>query len=140
MNVFIKSTTIIWGGILFFLMVSPAMSQPNKYFYHSDREIILEGTIQHSEEEPRYRGRAQFLIIHIKDKAAGEIFSVELCPEWFLDWDLQPGQQVKITGSVTRRGGELRHIIARKITFEDRIKELRDKYGFPNWRGRHRRR
>lgn len=130
----IRNRIVITAVVMIFLLVPFAVSQPQKYFYHSDREVKLEGVIQKTEEERRYRGRARFLIIKVKDKASQEIYHVELCPDWFLDFDLQPGRPVQITGSLIRRGKDP-HILARKITYNDRTKELRDKYGFPNWRG-----
>jgi hypothetical protein len=140
MDKYIQTVAVVFGALLIFLMASPAMGQPHKYFYHADREIVLEGIIQNTEAEQRYRGRSQFLIIFVKGRSTQENFIVELCPAWFLDWDLLAGQPVKITGSVTQRRGEFRLIIARKITYKERTKELRDKYGFPNWRGGRRRR
>jgi hypothetical protein len=136
-----KRTGIFLAGIVFFLLLAPpVLSQPHKSFYRADREMVLEGTLQHVNAEQRYRGRSRFLIIKIRDKTTQDIYNVELCPEWFLDWDLQPGEPVKITGSLTRRRDDSRHVIARLINYKDRTRELRDKYGFPNWRGGRRRR
>ncbi len=135
-----KTAAFMTGIGLFFLTVSPVMSQPHKYFYHADQEIVLEGIIQDAEAEQRYRGRSRFLIIEVEEKDTRERYTVELCPDWFLEWDLKKGETVTIIGSVTRRRGDYFLIIARKITYKDRTKELRDKYGFPNWRRGRRRR
>lgn len=119
--------------LLFF--VSPFLSaQPNKYFYNVDREVTLTGTIQKISLEPRYQGTAPFLSIILKEKQTGREYLVEVSPVWFFEKNCFPGEEIKIVGSLSMRGNP-NLVMARTIIYHGEEIIVRDKHGFPTWRG-----
>ncbi|MCK4644945.1 MAG: hypothetical protein GQ536_09805 [Candidatus Aminicenantes bacterium] len=110
-------------------------SQKPQHFYDVDKEIKIEGTIQKIVMEPRYKNTSPFLIVILNEKKSKKSYKVELSPKRFFDHDLHKGENMMVTGSLYKTGANNLHIIAREIRFRGEILFLRDKHGFPNWRG-----
>ncbi|MCJ7583000.1 MAG: hypothetical protein MUP98_20985 [Candidatus Aminicenantes bacterium] len=112
-----------------------AFSQKPEHFYDVDKEIKIEGTVQKIVMEPRYKNASPFLIVFLDEKTSKESYKVELSPKRFFDYDLHKGENLKVTGSFYKTGENNLNIIAREIRFRGETLILRDKHGFPNWRG-----
>lgn len=104
------------------------------HFYNVDSERKIEGTIQEILLEPRYEERQPFLMIVIKEKTTGEIYKVEVSPAWFFNYDLHKGEAIKIVGSYYSQNNE-NYLIARELQVGGETFRVRDRRGFPNWRG-----
>ena len=85
--------------------------------------------------EPRYKDTSPFLIVSLKEKNTKQLYQVEVSPVWFFDYDFHKGESLIITGSLYSTGEKSLNLIAREIQFKGEILALRDKHGFPNWRG-----
>jgi len=121
--------------VLFLIFSGPALSQKTPHFYNVDKEISVEGTIQEITMEPRYKNTAPFLIVKLKDTKTKQIYNVELSPVWFFEQNFYKGEQLVVVGSLYSTGEESKSIIAREVRFRGETLVLRDKHGFPNWRG-----
>lgn len=120
----------------FVLAVGVAVSfgeQPD-HFYNVDTERRVEGTIKQLIFEPRYEKGAPFLILLVEESQTGRVYKVEISPVWFFDHDLHKGERVKITGSLYAKDDAL-FIIARQLQVGGETFLLRDRRGFPGWRG-----
>jgi hypothetical protein len=84
--------------------------------------------------EPRYKGSSPFLIIKIEEKKTKQKFIVEISPVRFFTHDFHKGEELEVVGSLYSKEGS-QNIIARQIRFRGEIIILRDKHGFPAWRG-----
>lgn len=113
----------------------PAIRQEKQHFYNVDKEIKVEGTIEKIIMEPRYKDTAPFLIVALKEKKTQHLYQVEVSPVWFFDYDFHQGESLVITGSLYQTGENRFNLIAREIQFKGELFTLRDKHGFPNWRG-----
>ena len=125
---------VILTAISMILHIAPGYSQKSLHFYDVDKEIKIEGAIQKIVMEARYADKTPFLILVVSDKKTGNAYNVEISPVWFFSQDFHAGEFLRITGS-TYEEGKVRHLIARQIQFKGKRLELRDKNGFPNWRG-----
>lgn len=114
---------------------SVAFSQKPQHFYNVDKEIKIEGTIQKIIMELRYKDASPFLIVILDEKNSRETYRVEISPKRFFDYDLHKGENLKVTGSLYMTGDKSLNIIAREVRIRGEILILRDKHGFPNWRG-----
>lgn len=123
--------------ILVFLLTYPglAFSQKIQHFYNVDKEVLVEGTIQKIIMEPRYKTTAPFLIVFLEEKDSKKKYLVELSPVWFFEHDFHKGENLVVVGSLYSSGEEIQNIIAREVRFRGETLLLRDKNGFPNWRG-----
>jgi len=110
------------------------LSQPGEHFYNVDKEISLTGTIQKIIMEPRYRDRAPFLIIKLEEKKTKKTYTVEISPVWFFEKDFHQGESLHVTGSLSAKGDK-NLVMARVVKFRGEMIVLRDKHGFPSWRG-----
>ncbi len=117
------------------LSLDLAFSQRPQHFYDVDKEIKIEGTIQKIVMEPRYKNTSPFLIVFLDEKKSKKSYKVELSPKRFFDYDLHKGENLMVTGSFYKTGATNLNIIAREIRFRGETLFLRDKHGFPNWRG-----
>ena len=124
--------------LILMLSLDFAFSQKPQHFYDVDREIKIEGIIQKIVMEPRYKNTSPFLIVFLDEKNSKESYKVELSPKRFFDYDLHKGENLTVTGSFYITGATNLNIIAREIRFRGETLFLRDKHGFPNWRGRKR--
>ena len=120
------------------LMHNPVFcqKQETEHFYDVDKEMKIEGTIQKIVMEPRYKNTSPFLIVFLDEKKSNKSYKVELSPKRFFDYDLHKGENLTVTGSFYQTGVKNLNIIARKIQLRGETLFLRDKHGFPNWRGR----
>ena len=116
-------------------LLRPALAQQAGHFYNIDKEIKIEGTIQEIRLEPRYEKTAPFLIILLQQKNTGQKFMVEVSPAWFFSQDFHKGEAMKVVGSVYTKGDGPQNVIAREIQYLGKTYAVRDKQGFPNWRG-----
>lgn len=111
-----------------------ANAQPDKHFYNIDNEVDLNGTIQKIIIQPLYKDRSPFLVITLAEKKTNKTYTVELSPTWFFEKDFHKGESLHVTGSLTAKGKQ-NIVMARMVKFKGEIIVLRDKHGFPNWRG-----
>ena len=118
----------LWASI-------PSFCQEAQHFYNVDKETKVEGTIDRIIMEPRYKDTSPFLIVSLKEKNTKQLYQVEVSPVWFFDYDFHKGESLIITGSLYSKGENSLNLIAREIQFKGEILALRDKHGFPNWRG-----
>lgn len=110
--------------------------KPEQHFYDVDKEIKVQGTVQKIAMEPRYKNTSPFLIVFLDDKNSEKVYKVELSPKRFFDHDLHQGESLTVTGSFYQTEAATLNIIAREVRFRGETMMLRDKHGFPNWRGR----
>jgi hypothetical protein len=100
-----------------------------------DQEIRIEGKIQKIVMEPRYKDKSPFLIVTLEEKKSKKIFTIEISPVGFFDQDFHKGEDLAVTGSLTSSGEMENNIIAREVQSRGETFILRDKHGFPTWRG-----
>lgn len=110
--------------------------EPQKplHFYNVDTEKKIKGTIQEIIMEPRYKGSSPFLIIRLEEKKTHQKFIVEVSPVRFFTHDFHKGEELEVVGSLYSKEGS-QNIIARQMRIRGEIIILRDKHGFPAWRG-----
>lgn len=126
-------SVILWMIVL--LAALPSFSQKTESFYNVDQEIRIEGKIQNIAMEPRYKDNSPFLIVTLEEKGTKKIFTVEISPAGFFDQDFHKGEHLTVTGSLTSSGKSENNIIAREVQSKGETFMLRDKHGFPTWRG-----
>jgi hypothetical protein len=126
-NVFIVMTLL--------LISLPSLGQKNEQFYNVDKEIRIEGKIQNIVMEPRYKDNSPFLIVTLEEKDTKKLYTVEISPAGFFDQDFHKGEHLTVTGSLTTSGNAEKNIIAREVQSRGETFILRDKHGFPTWRG-----
>jgi hypothetical protein len=125
---------MLLGMIL--LLLSPfSFGQKNEHFYNVDQEVQIEGKIQKIVMEPRYKDKSPFLIVTLEEKDTKNLYTVEISPAGFFDQDFHKGEQLTVTGSLTTSGESEKNIIAREVQSKGQTFILRDKHGFPTWRG-----
>lgn len=117
------------------LIARMSFGQESKHFYDVDSEKKIEGKIQEIKMEPRYKGSAPFLVIKLEEKGTQVVYHVEVSPIWFFDQDFHKGEDLTVIGSYYLSDGKTPSIIAREIRHRGSTLALRDKHGFPNWRG-----
>lgn len=124
---------IMW--IILFLVSLPSFGQKTENFYNVDQEIRIEGKIQNIVMEPRYKDKSPFLIVTLEEKDTKKLYTVEISPAGFFDQDFHKGEHLAVTGSLTSSGEMENNIIAREVQSRGETFILRDKHGFPTWRG-----
>ena len=117
------------------LFISVFSSQESRHFYNVDSEKKIDGRILEIKMEPRYKGAAPFLVIRLEEKGTQTVYNVEVSPIWFFDHDFHKGEELTVVGSYYLSEGKTPSIIAREIRYRGSTLALRDKHGFPNWRG-----
>jgi hypothetical protein len=110
-------------------------AQTPQHFYNIDSERRVQGTIQEIVMEPRYKDSAPFLVLKLEEKGTNILYNVELSPAWFFEHDFHKGEGLTVIGSFYTTDGNKMNIIAREVRFKGETLVLRDKHGFPNWRG-----
>jgi hypothetical protein len=110
-------------------------AEKKQHFYNVDKEIRVEGAVQEVVFEPRYQGRAPFLIVLLEESGKDSVYSVEVSPSWFFDQDLHKGEKVRIIGSLAGEKDGVKTVIARQMNLRGETLTLRDKRGFPSWSG-----
>ena len=126
-----------WIVSLLVLGVAASFSfaQAPQHFYNVDSERRVEGTIQEIVMEPRYSDSAPFLVLKLEEKGTKILYNVEVSPAWFFEHDFHKGEDLTVIGSFYRTEKGQMNIIAREVLFKGQTLVLRDKHGFPNWRG-----
>jgi hypothetical protein len=122
-------------GLFLCMRMGFSDDQKNPHFYNVDSEKTIEGTIQEIRMEPRYKDTAPFLVLSLEEKGTKAIYNVEVSPVWFFETDFHQGEDVEVIGSFYLSEGQSLNVIARQIRFRGETLFLRDKHGFPNWRG-----
>lgn len=128
-----KTGSIILGIILW--MIPSSFGQETEHFYNVDKEIRIEGKIQRIVMEPRYKDTSPFLIVFLEEKDTKKTYKVEVSPVWFFDQDFYQGEYLMVTGSLTSSEEAGLNVIAREVQCRGETMILRDKHGFPTWRG-----
>jgi len=126
----------LWGLALFlFFSTIFSYGQKKEHYYNVDKEVTVKGTIKEIKMEPLYKNTSPFLIIILKENKTETIFNVEISPVWFFDHDFHQGEYLVVKGSLYTSEENVQNIIAREVQFSGQTLLLRDKHGFPNWRG-----
>ena len=125
----------ILGTLILLLTSFPSFGQKTEHFYNVDKEIRIEGKIQKIVMEPRYKDTAPFLIVYLEEKDTKKLYTVEISPVWFFDQDFHQGEHLTVTGSLTSSGENGLNLIAGEVQMRGDTLILRDKHGFPTWRG-----
>jgi hypothetical protein len=112
----------------------PPTAKAAPHFYNVDTERRVDGTIRKILFESRYESAPPFLVIILEERTTGRVYNVEVSPAGFFSQDFHQGERVRITGSFYSRDSEL-FLIAREIRAGGEIFRVRDRKGFPNWRG-----
>lgn len=121
--------------LVLFLISIPSYGQKTQHFYNVDNEITVEGRIQKIIMEPRYKDTSPFLVVVLEEKKTKKLYHVEISPVWFFDHDFHKGENLKVKGSLYSSETRSLNIIAREVQCRGETLFLRDKHGFPNWRG-----
>ena len=101
---------------------------------YDSEDIEIEGEVVSVENNLSRRG--SFQGVHLLVKTNKETVEVHLGPSWYLenrDFKVAPKDQIAILGSRINFDGEA--IIARQITKGENTLILRDRNGYPLWRG-----
>jgi len=126
----------LWGLTLFlFFTTLLSYGQKKEHYYNVDKEVTVKGTIKEIKMEPLYKNTAPFLIIILEENKTKSIYNVEISPVWFFDHDFHQGEHLIAKGSLYLSEENVRNIIAREVQSSGQVLLLRDKHGFPNWRG-----
>jgi hypothetical protein len=129
-----RKSNVVWLVILLFMPI-PFFGQNTESFYNVDKEMRVDGKIQKIVMEPRYKDKSSFLIVFLEEKDTKKLYTVEISPVWFFDQDFHQGEQLTVIGSLTSSGENGLNIIAREVQLRGETLILRDKHGFPAWRG-----
>ena len=111
-----------------------ASPQELQHFYNVDREVDITGKVSEIIMEARYQDKAAFLTVILEERNSGKRYTVEISPAWFFEQDLHQGESLKITGSLVAEG-RVNLVMARQVRMRGQMMAVRDKHGFPNWRG-----
>jgi len=130
-----KRKTYVIRLMILLLVSLPSFGQKTEHFYNVDKEIRVEGKIQKIVMEPRYKDNSPFLIVTLEEKDTKKLYTVEISPAGFFDQDFHKGEHLVVTGSLTSFGEKGMNIIAREVQSKGETFILRDKHGFPTWRG-----
>lgn len=117
------------------LLVLPAWAGQAEHFYDVDTEVRIEGTVREIVFEARYKSRAPFVVLSLEEAGTGQAFRIEIGPSWFFGEDVHAGERVAVVGSLVRTEGDVKHVIARELRFRGETMIVRDRRGFPEWRG-----
>jgi hypothetical protein len=112
-----------------------SFAQTPQHFYNVDSERQVDGTIQEIVMEPRYKDSAPFLVLKLEEKGTHNLYNVEVSPTWFFEHDFHKGEDLMVIGSFYTTDEKKMNIIAREVRFKGQTLVLRDRHGFPNWRG-----
>lgn len=121
--------------LIFMVFWNVSFGQKQLPYYNVDKEIKIKGTIQKIIIEPRYKNNSPFLIVILEEKNTRQMFNVEISPVRFFSVDFHKGANLEVVGSIYSKEERSQNIIARQIRFRGEILVLRDKHGFPVWRG-----
>jgi hypothetical protein len=94
----------------------------------------VSGTVKEVVLEPRSKDTAPFLTVILEEKDSARLYKIEISPAWFFQQDLHQGESLRVTGSLVSEGLQSL-VMARRVRFRGELLNVRDKNGFPNWRG-----
>jgi hypothetical protein len=117
------------------LLALPVLAGQTEPYYDIDAEVRIEGTVREVLFEVRYKDKAPFVILALEETGTGQRYRIETGPAWFFGEDLHPGQKVAIVGSLVRTEADTKYVIAREVHFGGETLVVRDRRGFPGWRG-----
>lgn len=130
-----RKRNFIYSLLVVGLLAGISLAQTPQHFYNVDSEKRVDGTIQEIVMEPRYKDRAPFLVLKLEEKGTHKLYNVEVSPAWFFERDFHKGEDLTVVGSFYTTDAGKMNIIAREVRFKGEILVLRDKHGFPSWRG-----
>lgn len=110
-------------------------AEESLHYYNVDTEKKVKGTVQEIFMEPRYKDGSPFLVIVLEEKKTQQIFQVEVSPVRFFTHDFYKGEEIEVLGSLFPSEAGIQNIIARQLRHQGEVFILRDKHGFPAWRG-----
>lgn len=84
---------------LLLLTTAGVFAQEQIKYYRVDNVKTITGEIVDIKSEKSYH-KNNFTVIYLKEKKSGEIYRVEVSPEWYFDIDIMKGGKIEITGSV----------------------------------------
>jgi len=128
-----KHRVVFLSGLL--LLMALAFGQKSSHLYNVNSEKKIKGTIRKISTERRFRGSAPFIVLKLEEKGTRTIYQVEVSPVWFYDMNFHKGEELEVVGSFYLSDRQVPNLIAREIRFKGKVLLLRDKHGFPNWRG-----
>jgi len=129
-----KTPSVFLLGVFLSCLV-PSLAQQQQHFYNIDKEIHIKGSIKDIIMEPRYKNSSPFLVVVLEDKENQKIYNIEVSPIWFFENDFHKGEDLHVTGSPYTTAENEQNVIAREVRFRGETLVLRDKHGFPTWRG-----
>lgn len=109
----------------------PAQSREFHYF-DPDRLVDLQGTVRKLDFREVYGKKTPFLVLTLLGEE-GDVYTVELCPQWFLEADIAAGMKIRIRGSRLAGGEGPAYLIAQEVSLQGERILLRDRRGFPLW-------
>jgi hypothetical protein len=130
-----RKRTFILSLLVLGVAAGFSFAQTPQHFYNVDSERRVEGTIQEIVMEPRYSDSAPFLVLRLEEKSTNILYNVEVSPAWFFEHDFHKGEGLAVIGSFYTTDEKKMNIIAREVSFKGQTLVLRDKHGFPSWRG-----
>lgn len=126
-------TLALWLAVM--LGTAIGQNRQSGAFYQPSRELRIEGVIRRVTRESKHRNTSRFLQVEVEVRGTGEVYMAELCPVWFCELPMNPEESIIITGALVHRENDALAILAREIEYGGRLLRLRDKNGFPLWRG-----
>lgn len=129
----VKRINAVWAGLT--VLWGLVLNQSQPHYYNVDTEKKIKGVIQEIKIEPRYNETSPFLIVVLEEKGSRQKYNVEISPIQFFSIDLHKGESLEVLGSVYKKEDGSLNIIARRIQFKGETFVVRDKHGFPAWRG-----
>jgi len=111
-------------------------AEVNKFHFYDIKKVrTVEGKITDFKIEKVYKRKSSFFFIYI-DSKDGEKIKIEVCPEWYFSQDIAKGMKIRVKGSDIGEEEKYRYLIAKEIEVGGDKLILRDKFGFPLWRGK----
>jgi hypothetical protein len=125
--------------LLVFLSAAPVLAQPMRHAvgptYDPATVETLRGVVRSVEVQPALYGSSYGL--HLTLAVGDDTIPVHLGPAWYLDHQdeqVAVGTEVVVVGSRVVLGG-FTVIVAREVEWGEVVLVLRDRDGYPAWRG-----
>jgi hypothetical protein len=124
---------LITISLAILLMVQNGFAQYSPKHFNRGSIQTVSGEITEVFSDKGYHYQ-DFVYINLSVKDGGTI-KIEMAPHWFIPVEFSQKDHVTVTGSKVEVDKKT-VIIAQSIQTEEKTILLRDKYGFPLWRGR----
>lgn len=123
--------------VILIMLTVFSLSAEERYYYKVDKQIKIDGEIKEILEAEYKKGKENFIELKIFDKSKKEEYLIQVAPIWFIENPFMKGEKISVWGSLVKDDKNERRMIAREIKRErmESIMILRDKRGFPMWRG-----